>query len=185
MVLVPERWPFTVGCVSDTHIPQRARHLPGELFEALEGADLIVHAGDLVTSDVLAELEPLARVEAVAGNMDPESLPAGLGRTALIEIGPWRIGLVHGDRGPGSTTPERALATFEGLGVDVIVFGHTHRPLVEIREGILLVNPGSPTDCRAAPWPSFGLLTLPGPVKSRPPAGDVRRLKRPASGFRG
>ncbi len=173
----PSRWPFIIGCVSDTHIPRRVRALPGELYAALEGVDLILHAGDLVREDVLADLEPLARVVAVAGNMDMEPLPARLGRAALIEVGPWRIGLVHGDRGTAGTTPARALEVFAGSAVDAVVFGHSHQPLVETRDGVLLLNPGSPTDHRAEPWPTYGRLVLPRPGgEGARPRGDILRL---------
>ncbi len=171
------RWPFVIGCLSDTHVPRRARHLPSEVYEALEGVDLILHAGDLVSEDVLADLEPLARVEAVAGNMDPAPLPTRLGRAVLVEIGPWRVGLVHGDRGEASNTPERAREAFNEAEADAVVFGHSHQPLVEVRDGVLLLNPGSPTDCHFAPYPTYGLLTLPGPGKDQPPHGEVRRLR--------
>lgn len=194
----PAAWPFVVACVSDTHVPRRARSLPPELLRELAavGPSLILHAGDLVVEEVLADLGAVARVEAVAGNMDPFPLAGRLPRAAFFTIGPWRIGLVHGDRGAEPTTPERALRTFapaghpgpqggspEPPGVDVVVFGHSHRPLRESREGVLLLNPGSPTDPSFAPWPSFGLLTLPGPDKggkgALPPA-EIVRLESPS-----
>lgn len=172
----PAHWPYVVGCLADTHVPRRARHLPGELYELLQGVDLILHAGDLVSEDVLADLEPLAPVEAVAGNMDPTPLPVRLGRAALLAVGLWRVGLVHGDRGEEPTTPLRALGAFRGFDPDVVVFGHSHQPTVEMREGVLLLNPGSPTDHRLSPWPSYGLLTLPGPGRKDLPRAEIRPL---------
>jgi putative phosphoesterase len=183
------RWPFMIGCVSDTHIPGRARHLPERLLGGLAGAALILHAGDIVSPGVLAELGVIAPVLAVAGNMDPHDLAHRLGRSAWMEIGPWRVGIVHGDEGAGGTTPERALRAFGGSGPaaaldalerpgrpDVVVFGHSHRPLCEVRDGVLLLNPGSPTDHRFAPRPSLGLLTLYDPAEGRPPHGEIVRL---------
>lgn len=178
-----------MGCVSDTHVPRRARRLPDELLQGLEGVDLILHAGDLVTEEVLADLATLAPVEAVAGNMDPFSIVARLGRAALVDIGSWRIGLVHGDRGEGASAPERALAAFEGTDLDLIVFGHSHKPEVvdgETTAGgrpVLLVNPGSPTDWRLEPGPSYGLVWLPRPGDGRPRA-EIRWLGHAGRSFR-
>jgi putative phosphoesterase len=174
------RWPFMIGCVSDTHVSggdrglpiRRVRSLPSQVLGALAGADLIVHAGDLVTGEVLEDLGTLAPVQAVAGNMDPPSLAVILERVVLMTIGPWRVGLTHGDLGPGSTTPERARRSFPP-DVDVIVFGHSHQPLCQDNGGALLLNPGSPTDYRRAPGPTCGLLILGGPEKRTSPQGRL------------
>jgi uncharacterized protein len=156
-----ERPIYRVGVVSDTHIPSRGRFLPPALFQKLSDVDLILHAGDLVEESVLDELTLLAPVEAVAGNMDPPALQERLGHRKLIQIGPVSVGLVHGD-GIKGTTPGRALEAFLAWKPDLVVFGHSHYPIYEDREGILLFNPGSPVDPRRAPAPSCGLLTVTG-----------------------
>jgi uncharacterized protein len=150
-----------IGVVSDTHIPTRGRVLPASLFHRLTDVDLILHAGDLVEESVLDELSALAPVEAVAGNMDPPALQKRLGRCKLIRIGAVSIGLIHGDGTRGST-PRRALEAFLSIKPDLVVFGHSHFPLYEQREGVRLFNPGSPVDPRRAPGPSCGLLTVEG-----------------------
>lgn len=152
-----------VGVISDTHIPTRARHLPPALFEIFRGVDLILHAGDVVEEQVLEELEALAPVEAVAGNMDPYLLASRLGRKKILQLGKFRIGMTHGDVGDGyhrEKTPERAFSLFSQDRVDCIVFGHTHRPYKAYMNGVLLFNPGSPTDRRREPRCSVGLLTV-------------------------
>ncbi|HHX87645.1 MAG TPA: YfcE family phosphodiesterase [Firmicutes bacterium] len=149
-----------VGVVSDTHVPVRARFLPPELLKRLTGVDLIIHAGDLVEERVLVELEAIAPVVAVAGNMDPGSL-WGLGRRKLIQAGEVLIGLLHGD-GDRAAAVQKARASFPGYNPRVIVFGHTHRPYNQHREGVLMFNPGSPVDPRGAAGPSCGLLTING-----------------------
>jgi putative phosphoesterase len=98
-----KRRPRRIGVVSDTHIPRRARCLPPELLRRLEGVDLILHAGDLVDESVIFELQALAPVEAVAGNMDPPHLHEQLKRIKLLQTGGLTIGLIHGDGMRGST----------------------------------------------------------------------------------
>ncbi|HHU30169.1 MAG: metallophosphoesterase [Bacillota bacterium] len=150
-----------IGVLSDTHIPTRARCLPPEIFTVFKNVELILHAGDLVDPLVLSELETLAPVQAVAGNMDPPGLQKLLGRKKILELAGFRIGLVHGDLGYNRTkTPERALQTFAGDNVDAVVFGHTHQPCLQKKDNILLFNPGSPTDRRHEPRHSCGLLIL-------------------------
>ncbi len=172
----PPDWPVTVGCVSDTHIPGRARSLPRALLDGLAGADLILHAGDLVSADVLLELEALAPTVAVAGNVDPPELAERLGPAVVVGVGGWRVALVHGHLGRGANTPERALASVRRARPHVLVFGHSHRPLCGFKDGVLLLNPGSPTDPRLAPWPSYGLLVLPRPGPGARPHGEVVKL---------
>ncbi|MBO8128902.1 MAG: metallophosphoesterase family protein [Peptococcaceae bacterium] len=144
-----------IGLVSDTHIPRRAKELPGVLLQGLQGVDLILHAGDLVDGTVLQTLGAIAPVVAVAGNMDPPDLRKQLGTVRLLTVNKCQIGLIHGD-GTHGTTKSRALTAFPAA--DCIVFGHSHQPLVERHGSVLLVNPGSPTDRRLSPKFSYGLL---------------------------
>jgi putative phosphoesterase len=125
---------------------------------AFQGVDLILHAGDLVVPDVLAELRSIAPVEAVAGNNDPAELVAELGTARLLELAGYRIGLTHGHLGTGKTTPERALSQFPGA--DCVVFGHSHMPYCQWHGETLAFNPGSATDKRRAPSCSIGILYL-------------------------
>lgn len=150
-----------VGVISDTHIPRRARTLPDWVRRAFAGVDLILHAGDLTTLGVLDDLAAIASVEAVAGNVDAMGAAARvLPAKKVVEVAGVRVGLVHGHEGPGGTTPERALAAFRDAGVRVVVFGHSHQPLNEVVDGVLLFNPGSATDPRWAGEPTVGLLTI-------------------------
>jgi len=149
-----------VGVVADTHIPHRARVVPGVIFHALRDVELILHAGDILVPEVLDELSSLAPVRAVYGNADPPELQAQLTSSLLLELGGFTIGLTHGDRGEGDRTSERALAVFEAEDCDCIVFGHSHQPCCGYREEKLLFNPGSPTDPRQELYPTFGVLNL-------------------------
>ena len=150
-----------IGVVSDTHIPNRARQLPPVLFDLFDGVDLILHAGDVVETRVLTELTAIAPVEAVAGNMDPFDLQQTLKEQKILELAGFRIGMIHGHGGSNRLkTPQRALDAFVDDDVDCVVFGHSHQPYLKRINGILLFNPGSPTDRRREPRYSCGILTL-------------------------
>ena len=152
--------------LSDTHVPGRARDLPAAVWAAADAADVILHAGDLTDLWLLHALRRFAPTHAVAGNVDPPETAAVLPQRALVELGGLRVGITHGHLGRGRTTPDRALSQFAGEAVDVIVFGHSHQPLIQRRGGVLLLNPGSPTDRRRAPEPTFAWLTVAAGVPS-------------------
>lgn len=124
--------------LSDTHLE---RDLPEKLVELAEGADIILHAGDFVSKEVYDFLASLGRVEAVCGNSDSPELKMLLPERKVIEVDGVRIGLVH--RASHSSGPGTELLARE-MEVDVLVYGHLHRPLVERNEK-LLICPGSPT----------------------------------------
>lgn len=156
-----------IGVVSDTHMFSRSRKLPDRLVKGLTGVDLILHAGDFTDPAVIPLLEKFAPLEAVAGNNDGSSIVKRFGYSKVLTLGGKRIGLVHGHQGPGRTTEEKALRSFKDQQVDVIVFGHSHNPYVNTVNGILLFNPGSPTDKRfLTPKFSFGILEIGESVKA-------------------
>lgn len=150
-----------IGLVGDTHLPRFGRALPAALVEGLRAAPVarILHVGDFTAADAPALFEAIAPLDAVAGNNDPAELVARFGRRKILEIGGARIGLVHGD-GRSGTTPGRSRAAFAGEPVDVVCFGHSHQPLCERRDGVWLVNPGSPTDKRRERRYSYALLEV-------------------------
>jgi putative phosphoesterase len=145
-----------LAIISDTHLPRGTRALPGACVARLRAADLILHAGDLVTTSVLAELEALGPpVAAVHGNVDEPALVAALPERRVVEAGGLRIGMVH-DAGPARGRLERQRAAFAGC--DAVVFGHSHIPLHERSPdgAFQLFNPGSPTDRRRQPQHTMG-----------------------------
>lgn len=148
--------------LGDTHLPRFGRALPLPLIDALRGADRILHVGDHTESFVLDLLAAFAPTDAVAGNNDPPELAAQLGLSRVVTIEEIRIGLTHGHLGPGRTTPDRAVGTFADTDppVHAIAFGHSHQPMIERRDGVWLLNPGSPTDRRRQPTFSFLRLTV-------------------------
>jgi putative phosphoesterase len=147
-----------IGVLSDTHMPYRARALPDQVFAAFDGVDLILHAGDLNTLWMLDPLRAVAPLHAVAGNTDPWEVVNALPQTVALELDGVTLGLTHGHHGTGATTPQRAASLFPEA--NVVVFGHSHIPLIERRGGQLLVNPGSPTDRRRAPRHSCAVLSI-------------------------
>ncbi len=149
-----------VAVLSDTHL-RHGQTLPPWVWEYIENVDLILHAGDITTPELLLDLKNIAPVEAVQGNCDGWELTS-LPDKKVITCGDLRIGLTHGAFGKGRNTPERALSVFQGESVDAVVFGHSHIPYMEWEEGILLFNPGSPTDKRREPKYSIGILEVDG-----------------------
>jgi uncharacterized protein len=139
----------TVAVISDTHLPRGARRLPEECVTRLARADLILHAGDLVSVGFLDELLALGRrVEAVCGNMDEPALRELLPRERVVEVGGVRIAMLH-DAGPRARREARLAARFPDCSA--VVYGHTHMPQVERFQHLWVLNPGSPTERRRAP----------------------------------
>ena len=137
--------------VADTHIPRRAGSLPRGLIPYLERADLVLHAGDLMDPVLLGELTAYAPVEAVRGNLDPPGLP----ETLEFGFGGVRVAMIH-DSGPKRGRRARMGRRFPDARV--VVFGHSHIPFLEDENGLMLLNPGSPTDRRRQPRHTFALL---------------------------
>lgn len=153
-----------VGVVSDTHLPRFGRELPPALVRGLRKAkvDVIAHCGDLTEPIAIELLEEIAPVIAIAGNNDGKKLHKKLGEKTIIEAEEARIGVVHGHAGKGRSTVDRAFNAFAGEAVDAILFGHSHIPYRTRRDGILMFNPGSPTDKRLNPAYSYGIVRVDG-----------------------
>ncbi|MDL4843084.1 metallophosphoesterase family protein [Aquibacillus rhizosphaerae] len=148
-----------IAVIADTHMPKRAKQLPKKLIEDLINVDLILHAGDWQTEEVWEEVSVLAPVEGVAGNVDNDKLHNQLGKKKIFDFHNVSIGLIHGD-GKSKTTEKRALDAFAFDDVDIIVFGHSHIPVLKVVDDILLFNPGSPTDKRRQEQYSYGLIEI-------------------------
>lgn len=147
--------------LSDTHIPTYNDKLPAKVFAELSDADLILHAGDIVEMSLIEELKKIAPVKAVQGNMDSLEAKQLLPQKEIITAGKIKIGLVHG-WGPPLGLRERVVEAFHGSNVRVIVFGHSHNAINEEINGVLFINPGSPTDKIFAPFKSYAVLEVNG-----------------------
>jgi putative phosphoesterase len=121
---------FVVGVISDTHGLLRP-----EALTALRGSDLIIHAGDVGKPEVIDRLGEIAPTRVVRGNVDRGSWAAALPMTELVEVGQHRFFVLH-DISQFDIDPVTA-------GIAAVVFGHSHRPSIETRNGVLFLNPGS------------------------------------------
>ncbi len=152
-----------VGVIADTHIPVVVPKLPRTVIEIFrgEGVSLILHAGDLVSQEVLDCLLEVAPVKAVRGNMDPYPLQEVLPIREVVQVEGVRIGLIHGWGAPHGLE-ERVMESFAQDRVQCIVFGHSHRPANRLIHGTLLFNPGTPTDTRFTSLKTLGVLEIVG-----------------------
>lgn len=147
-----------VLALSDTHAPRRWRGVPPGLRAPLERADVVLHAGDACTVEVLEELAGFAPVHAVLGNNDGPAVAAwGAPERLELTLEGVRLGMVH-DSGPREGRGRRMRRAFPDA--DVVVFGHSHVPWDTVEDGLHLFNPGSPTDRRRQPVGTFGWLEL-------------------------
>ncbi|MFD3406649.1 metallophosphoesterase family protein [Kribbella sp. NPDC058693] len=145
--------------ISDTHLPVRAKKLPESVWEAIERADVVIHAGDWVSVGLLDELEARAtRLIGCWGNNDGPQLRARLPEVARVTLDGLSIAVVH-ETGSAKGREARCEAAYPG--VDLLVFGHSHIPWDTTSPGGLrLLNPGSPTDRRSQPYCTYQTATI-------------------------
>jgi putative phosphoesterase len=146
-----------LAIISDTHMPRGGRAIPEACLARMRAADAILHAGDLVAVEVLDLLESLGPpVHAVHGNIDEPAVRMRLPAVRVVDADGARIVMTH-DGGPADRRLDRLRARFPDA--DAVVFGHSHLPLHEERDGFHIFNPGSPTDRRRAPSHTMGVAT--------------------------
>lgn len=156
---------LTIGVISDTHMPHMAKALPRAVVDGFTqaGVDVIVHCGDMLDTSIVPEVEAIAPMEGVAGNNDEWDVIKRFGERKILAFGELRIGVIHGHGAVRrERTPDFAFAQFAHEDVHAVLFGHSHIPLCEWRDGRLLFNPGSPTDKRRQPEFSYGILRVNG-----------------------
>jgi putative phosphoesterase len=163
---------FTVGLISDTHGLLRP-----EAITALAGSDYIIHAGDIGRAEILEQLSAIAPTTAVRGNNDNDAWASRIPETEILRVGTAIIYVIHDiaalDLDPGAA------------GFHAVIAGHSHHPSIELREGLLFVNPGSAGPRRFRLPVSVGCLTVSGTsIKPRlvelTVGGNARRLIRRA-----
>ena len=145
-----------VGVISDTHVPE-FKAVPEAVWTHFAGVERIIHAGDLSRLSVIDELETIAPVVAVQGNIEEEEVVRTLPIKREIIVGGCRIGVVHI---LGNAQNRARVARQELPAARCVIFGHSHIPYNQEHEGQLLFNPGSATDRRRQPTCSLGLLTI-------------------------
>lgn len=163
---------MNIGVIADTHIPQRAKNIPKEVYDYFKGVDLILHAGDLTDLSVLDELRSITpKVEAVLGNMDPPENQSILPIKKLIDADGVKIAMMHGWGSPMGLR-KRVWNELKEEKPNVVIFAHTHQPEKVISGGVLFLNPGTPTDKFFSSVNSIALLT----IKDRKPEAEIIRL---------
>lgn len=158
-----------VGVIADTHIPDKFHRLTQRIKDAFSGVDIILHCGDIVELDILKQLREIAPVEVIAGNHDVER-NLDLPRKKIVHLAGYKIGMIHGDELNGLHVNKTQLKEWlyqvvvepfiHEDGLDLIVFGHYHQPLMEsfrveflpkdqpykkLKQDVLVFNPGMPT----------------------------------------
>jgi putative phosphoesterase len=149
-----------IGVLSDSHVASFDQ-LNNRLITALAEVDLIVHAGDFVAKDVLDGLKQMGEVMAVRGNMDSDEIKGILPEKELLEIEGRKIGIIHGWGSPYGIDERVGNAFSE---VDIIIYGHSHYPQNETKNGVFFFNPGPARN-------SFGILTIGAKI-----SGEIIRL---------
>lgn len=148
-----------IGVISDTHITDRSGQIPQAVLNAFKGVDLVIHAGDMVSLRVIEALKGVCpKVIAVAGNMDQEAVRKRYPPKQILEILGHRIGLMHGAGAPFNLI-DLLKDAFKQDGCDLIIYGHSHKPMNEEIDGVLFFNPGSATDLACA-YNSYGIIEL-------------------------
>lgn len=149
-----------IGVLSDTHIPDRASKIPDQLIQRFNDSnvDVIVHAGDMSTLAVKEELESIAPVFVVCGNMDADEVCEEFPKRAVLEVNDLRIGVLHNTVNPLSN---KMVMLARENKLDMLIFGHTHRNSLEEKDGVYYMNPGSPTQ-PILDKASFGMVNITG-----------------------
>ena len=152
-----------IGVLSDTHLGQVTDKLVDIYDKYLSDKDMILHAGDIVSPEVIHFLGRKGNFHGVYGNMDPLDARKLLPEKKLIESGPFRLGLIHG-WGSSEGLEERILTRFQD--VDIIVYGHSHQAVSHFRDGILFFNPGTATGYSNEGIHSIGILEIDDAIHS-------------------
>jgi hypothetical protein len=148
-----------IGLISDTHIPKKALGIPKRVFDIFSNVDFVVHAGDLVELAVIDELEQIAPVLAVHGNMDGPDVCNALPKLNSLKIFNWKIGVIHDPDNYQKSGKKSDIVKENGF--NVLVSGHTHVSRIKWEKKELYINPGSPIDPASFLYkPSVGLLKV-------------------------
>jgi putative phosphoesterase len=150
-----------IGVLSDTHLHRVSRDLREILDQHLSQVDVLFHVGDY-TSPVVMEFLSSKNFHGVHGNMDPVGIRAVLPEKKIVELGGFRFGLIHG-WGSSAGLEEKVLGQF--TDVDVIVYGHSHKPANDMVQGVLLFNPGTASGYSSSGVHSIGILECGDTVK--------------------
>lgn len=166
-----------IGVISDTHIPDKCEHIPEAVLNAFKHVEMIMHAGDIVDLGAIDELRSACpKVAAVAGNMDSGRIMKIFPVKQIFEISGIKVGLMHG-YGPPANLIKVLGNAFKNAHPDIIIFGHSHKPMNEIIDGVLFFNPGSATDVSLG-QASYGIIEIKDKLKGAGSPGiDAKIIK--------
>lgn len=150
-----------IAILSDTHAKKHSDKLFKFIDILFKEADMIIHAGDYVSSSIVSKLREHKNFVGVWGNNDKGYIRDLLKEKTIISVEGYKIGLYHG-HGNSKNTLQRAYDEFSADKVDIIIFGHSHQPLILTKSKVLMINPGSPSCKRKEPWYSYVILEIKG-----------------------
>lgn len=148
-----------IGIISDTHMSKHFSKLKEFLLKNFTDVDLIIHAGDYTSTEVVSLLKERSDFIGVYGNNDKSKLRSLLTDKHILTLENYRIGICHGD-GPKKNTLDNVMDTFKDEKLDIIVFGHSHKACIFTKDKTMYLNPGSCTSKRKEPWFSYIILEL-------------------------
>lgn len=148
-----------IGIISDTHIHKHPEKLYDFLNLHLRDVDMLIHAGDYTDIKIVNMLKDFKDFVGVWGNNDKEDIRKVLNEKEIIKLMGYKIGIFHG-HGSEKNTMDRAYDVFRDDKVDIIIFGHSHQPIIATKDKTLMLNPGSPTYRRKGPYHSYIILEL-------------------------
>lgn len=148
-----------VAVISDTHVRKHLSKIENLIESKLKDVDLIIHAGDFTNAKTLPYIKKYFNVIAVYGNNDKEETRQILNEKEIITLENYKIGIYHG-HGDSKTTLDNVYAIFENENLDIIIFGHSHKPFITTKDKTLIINPGSPSSKRKERFYSYIILDL-------------------------
>ncbi|MDD5476998.1 MAG: metallophosphoesterase [Candidatus Omnitrophica bacterium] len=165
-----------IGVIADTHIPDKCEHIPETILNAFKHVDMVVHAGDMVDLGAIDELKVICpKIVAVAGNMDSQAVTKKFPVKQIFEISGRKVGIMHGYGAPSNLIKILKNA-FKNEHPDVIIFGHSHKSMNEVIDGILFFNPGSATD-HSLGYASYGIIEIKDKLQGHGLAIDAKIIK--------
>jgi putative phosphoesterase len=154
-----------IGVISDTHGKMHPR-----VFDLFDGVDHILHAGDIGKAEIISELQALAPVMAVHGNVDHFPLASQYPERAMLSLEGHKILMTHIFDDRSAPAMRRLLAAANAMDASIIIYGHTHEARIDWMDGVMLFNPGSAGSPRFNARPSVGFLSL---NEQQPPSAEI------------
>ncbi|WP_346930756.1 metallophosphoesterase family protein [Clostridium sp.] len=148
-----------IGIISDTHMNKHYSKLKHILDDKLKDVDLIIHAGDYTSPEVISLIKEKSEFIGVYGNNDKSNLRSLVPEKHILTLEGYKIGICHGD-GTKKQTIDNVAETFKKDKLDIIIYGHSHKPCIFTKGKTMYLNPGSSTSKRKEPWFSYIILEL-------------------------